>query len=361
MRSVRLTLTLAALGSLCALASDDPLPIGQALSRDYVNEHLRMTELRPEGNPDHAFQMLLPPGWVQDAPDGLGEPVASDRFRPLLAIRDADEGRGPVLFHVQALSLTRDLRAAHVWEQHARSLGQQPLARRELSPWFVDSLMAQRIAGEDMRVRQAVLLSGPRAFILSGVAPAARYPDFADRFGVMVASFQLLDLPEHPGVEPWPSARLGDGVSFRHPASWRLREIGVEGGTVVRLGWHHDDGRLVSQISLEREARRLEDEQAFGLMLRLLREGGLALSEDFDTIQFELSESPLAVRAGRVYEASQADAARAWTLRLLLFDLADESLRVWQLQPRREADFPGWAASTRALELMLSTMVVDHH
>jgi hypothetical protein len=338
---------------------EDLLPIGQALSRDYVAEHMVMTDFRNETDPGYGFRIFIPRGWEQEPSDGVGETVSGMQFGPLLSVRDSGGSRGPVVFTVHAVELEHDLRALALWEYHGRRLGQRPLTRRELSPFFVDSLMAKTLEDEELRIRQGFYLSGRRAFILSGIATEELYPEFAEHFGLMVASFKPASEPDHPGVNAWVEAGLGEGLSFRYPESWNLRRIDVEGGTVVRLHWNDSDGRLKSQMSLEREARQLPEALAFELMVRALGEAGLEMSEEFDSMTFGVSDSPLSAQAGRVYRAVQAEQSRAWTVRLLLFNLDGESLRVWQVQPERDDDFLEWAASIRAMEIVLSTLTLD--
>ncbi len=342
--------------ALSAFAADDPLPIGQSLSPDYVGENMLMTEVIPEGNPDLTFRMLIPKGWVQDELPGMGQPLSAEQFMPLLAIRNGAEERATVVFHVQALKLVHELRARHLWEFSGRQFGQRPLAMRELSAWFVDSLMAQSIGTETVHVRQAILISGRRGILLSGIAPEPLYPEFAEQFGLMVASFQPAVEPDNPHVENWLRDELGDRLSFGYPESWQLQHIDIDDGAALRLHWNDPDGTLNSQIGLEREARLLPKAHAFELIVGLMSEAGLEMSDEFETITLDMVDSPLDARGGRVYRANQVDRGRTWTVRMMLFEVAGESIRVWQIQPESETDFLRWAISTRALQIVLSTM-----
>lgn len=333
------------------------LPIGQGVSQEYVTEHMTMTNVVNEGTAAHYdFRILVPRGWTQVETESTAASVSAPPTGQLMAVGDPAQPDGSVVFSVHAIDLEQDLRALALWEYHGRNVGQIPVTRREYSEYFVDSLMDKHQAGEDYRIRQSFYLSGPRAYILTGIAPQALYPKYADYFGLITVSFMPLSEPDHRGVNPWVETALGDGLSFRYPESWQLRRIEVEGGDALRLHWNDREGHLQSQMALERESRQLPEEQEFGLMIRMLSEAGLDMPDEFESMTLESTDPLLKARTGRIYRRVQDSRSRLWSVRLLLFEVSGDSVRFWQIFPERDDDFLTWAESLRAFEIVAGSM-----
>ena len=127
-----------------AASNDDPLPVGQTLTPEELQGRFTLTEVRPAANPGHGFRLLVPKGWVADTIDGMDQRVNTMQLTPLAGWHAPKEG-APVVFHVQAVDLTRVITAAHFTVSYGLRQQLELMAMRELSSFLADARLRQRI------------------------------------------------------------------------------------------------------------------------------------------------------------------------------------------------------------------------
>jgi hypothetical protein len=364
-----ITVVLILAWSLCqwheAHADGDPLPIGENLTPQQIDERMAMVEVEPAADSAFAHRLLVPRDWIRDSEvPGLVDGVSAGRLTPLSAFRVADDDQGhhvaPVTFLVQAMALEREVSAADFLRVYGRSRGMELLAMREMSPGFTDALVRQDIEGEPFIVRLLARFDGPRVYLLSGLAHALDYPEHEIHFGLMVASFEPLSLHGRSSVETRSSADLLDRVRFEFPSSWRQRPVGDSSDTHAALDLlATENGGVIGFIRIELDTLpdEFELEAEMGRVRGQAEAMGMEFVDEYRTVELSGFPPPINARAMRVYQGRHAASGQPQEVPIAVLDTGHARLRIWSARPALHGDLHHYSAiGRRAYFIVLDSL-----
>lgn len=334
--------------------TDDLLPIGDGLP-DKDTAGFRLHKAAAGSGKALAFSIQVPPGWRADPVPPIPVTLPTDRLTPL-ALFANDPGEGCYL-QVEAVRLTRDIGAEH-WIRHFMLVSDyKPKAIRGLSPIFADALCTFTIENVPFTGRITATLNGDILFCVHAFAPTATYPQWAERLGYSVASFEPLAQAAHVGVEPWADHQVGT-QRFKCPAGWTAypAHTAPPGVSAVDLLYETEESPLgwirfktVSRdqpTSMERLAERaLADMRDTGVRDFVLRvDKGI-----------ELGNSIFTGGVLQVFDGASTTGLpqEVW---VTLLEAPNLFIVITLLTPARTADFQLWAENRRAYGIVTETL-----
>ncbi|MFY8092088.1 MAG: hypothetical protein ACOVN0_01280 [Niveispirillum sp.] len=302
-----------------------------------------------------AFTILVPPGWRADGVPPVPATLPTDRMTPL-ALYANDPGEGCYL-QVQAVRLVRDIGAEH-WIRHFMLVSDYvPKAIRGLSPIFADALCTFAIEDFAFTGRITATLNGDILFYVFAFAPTATYPQWAERLGYSVASFEPSTEAAHVGVAPWVAHQV-EAYRFQCPAGWAAypAHTAPPGVSAVDLLYETDESPL-GWIRFKTVSR---DQPT---SMEQLAERALADMEDTGVRDFtlrvdqgiELGDSIFTGGVLQMFDGASSTGLpqEIW---VTLLEAPAHFVVVTLLTPARTADFRLWAENRRAYGIVAETL-----
>jgi hypothetical protein len=341
----------------------DPLPIGSDLSPDEIRARFEMTELRTGANPDFGVRFLVPRGWSRVTIDGMERAANADQLTPVAALQAPDgTGVAPIIFHVQVVTLPRELRASSFIASYGLQRKLELLVMREMSPVFADALLRQPIDGEPFLLRMAVRFDGDRAFVVSGVAHERDYDAQEVSFGVMVASLGLLTPSPRRTIEDRRRAVLLDRVAFDYPASWAktLAPDGSDTHAAYDLLTADPAGAFTGwiRVELDMEPPAITLEGDFAIVRAHAELSNVTLEDEFTEVGITPGPGAIVPLGMRIYRGTLPDNDIPQEIWATILDVGGARLRVWMLTAARGGSFDHWAVNERGYRILLETLCV---
>ena len=198
--------------------ADTALPTGQAYSRAHIAAHFTWAGLSTQAW--SAAKYLVPKTWHSTPLPTPAKPGVTTLTTLAAYVAPGDAAS----LRIQVVMLEREI-TAQLWLRHYLiAAGNQPETLATLSPKFADSLSQYVMDGQALVGRIAARIHGNLLFLVAGSCPLATYGQFAELFGLCVASFQPTSTPTH-GIEPRSKGAVGKVVGFEYPGSWKSREV----------------------------------------------------------------------------------------------------------------------------------------
>lgn len=334
------------------------LPIGEGLAP--MGWELAPQRVEPEANPTYGFQLLVPQKWIPDRIDEANRPVDANRRTPLAGWHaPVGEGEPAVVFIVEAMGVLRAIRAAHLLRHQAQLSGEKIMVVRELSPYFVDTLLRHEIAGQPFASRSAMWLAGDRAFVATGVAHADAFEQLNPVFGSMIASLQIEQRPASPETESRTAYRLCDRVEFDVPGSFVPLPLRSEGGRqALDLVQRSPNRELTGLLTVDLEPMDsipdINDE--LRTLVAQLMARGVQFSDEPKHLEVSSGDSPFELRSSMWADVRSSGSKVAQEVWMSFISVDGASLRVAALGPARAAYFGDWAVLQRGYAILLESL-----
>lgn len=340
--------------------ANDLLPTGASISDAALREEFSLRQVGPTANPDFAFELRVPLRWERLTMPGTDRAVSAERLTPLSGWDDPAQRVGPMMLHVQAIGLPRELSAEHLLMLHALEAHAELLAIQAPSNTLANALLRESIKGADFLSRVAVFLDGDRAFFVTGMAPAGEYPDYAETFAAMINTFRVSRPSERRTVEAHLPHTLLDTLAFEAPASFQALE--APGGTETHraLDLFHRDPRgaftgLV-RVDLDLGVLAPSAEEELAQVRREIEGRGLSV-DAVKTREMDEGEGELVGRGYHVLHAKDAEGV-PHEIAVSLLAVRGHPLRIWSLGRGRRFDFGTWAIHDRAFRVINETLAL---
>lgn len=339
----------------------DLLPIGEAFEASALAQAFEVREHVPPANPEHTFWMRVPRGWELHRLPEMDREVGLDVLTPLAAFQGPGaEDDPPPIFHVQAMTLDREITAKNLLLAHAIGADMMLHVLRELSPVFADALFQQDIDGAHVMLRQALAIDGDRAFMLSGIVVPERYAELSETFGAMVASFRVARPSHKRTIERWREYVLEPGeVRFEHPASFR--PLLVDGSdaqrALVSLYGFDSEDNIGGILHVESQrGRELPIDAEYERLLEVCRGMNVRPNGDPEEIALEVEAGRYRALGMRRYPAQIPGNDLDQDIMIALLAADDLVVRMWMTTPAKRGSFLHWAQNRRAFEIVLGTL-----
>lgn len=339
---------------------ENPLPIGETLEVAEVERRFARTTVRPAANPRFGVELMVPRGWIADTVEGMDREVNAVQLTPLGAWHAPETPNGPIVFHVQAIGLLRDITAAHFIVSYGLKQRLPIVAMREMSPGFADALLHQRIEGQLFCVRMAVRFDGDRAFVWSGIAHERDYATYAETFGVMIATSQLLDPAPSAFPEPRVRRTVLERIQFEAPGSFRALEAADSTELHEAIDLFHKDTKDhfsgFIRLDLDLEARERSIEEELGYVVAHVMARNVELASEYKEIEVDSAPGSIRARKMLIMRGTVPGNDVPQEVWITLLDAGGAALRVFMIGPARDGSFDHWAVNQRAYRVVLSTL-----
>ncbi|MEC7524410.1 MAG: hypothetical protein VYE22_31300 [Myxococcota bacterium] len=342
------------------MSAEDLLPTGAAISDAALRDEFTVRQVGPTANPDFAFEVRVPRRWERLEMPGTDRAVSAERLTPLSGWDDPAQRIGPMMFHVQAIGLPRELSAEHLLMLHALEARAELIAIRAPSATLSNGLMRLMIEGAPFLLRVAVFMDGDRAFFVTGMAPAEEYPDYADTFAAMMSTFRVTRPSPRRTVEPHVRRTLLDAIAFEAPASFKALDAPGATETHRAMDLFHRDPRGaftgVIRVELDLGVAAPSADDDLAAVRRELERRGLEI-EAVKSREMDEGEGALVGRGFHVLHAKDAQGI-PHEIPVSLLAVHGRPLRIWSLSRGRRFDFPSWAIHDRAFRVINDTLSI---
>lgn len=328
------------------------LPVGANLDRNTLDRDFRLYAgaFDPVAG---VFRGLVPCQLQQDLLVKGPVDLAVDRLTPL-AVFSASGLSLPVL-HIQAIRLTREIRAGHWLRQFSAQFDRRLQSLHELSAHFADSLAEFTVNDHTVRGRATVTVWGDSLFLLSTYISELLYPAWSERLGAVVSSFRPRGTPAHPTIEPRTSVALGMRAVFQHPASWRREGDPADQATVLPVTLLNVDDDLTTnglfQAVSSEASSDLVAEAVSRHEHRGFRTGEIQREAILPHHSSEFESATLTIFTGSFTPGGVGH--ECW---VCVARAANFSIVLSLLTPARDESFNVWAINKRAFEIALETL-----
>lgn len=229
----------------------DVFTLGQEIPPGELAEHYVKIEDQPYGNADLAYSIVLPNDWIQIGLQASDSALHSDKPKLLANFSGPTDQGGNAMLQVWAQDLEKEISAADWLKHYLISSGRKVDFIQAASPYFADAVATWEIEQITQRIRVIARVSGNRVFFVQGVVPHDLYAQYADKFGLAIASFKVAVEPKNPHVELWQTHTLDEHVICNAPYSWPEKKADApEGLDLVNLFNLAADGSPVSVIKI---------------------------------------------------------------------------------------------------------------
>lgn len=326
------------------------LPTGAALGREVVRRDFSWF-----GHTEQAWsrtRFLVPNGWRN-----ISQRVDAPDSQALVTLAAFVAPKADASVRLQAIRLAREI-SAELWLRHYLIVTEnRPVTLLPVSGLFADSLSEFKMDDDRVCARIAVRVHGPLLFLMAATCRVDRYAEFAETFGVCVASFRPDSAPESPTIEPRSRARLADTLAFEYPSSWSLREHAAPGGKHAIDLTYLQDGQPSGLIRIKL-APKTGGTDASQQRSDTLQEFSWAAIQCGDLIAtanaLNVSQRFLSGQM-HVYQAQTA-AGLPQELWVATLEEAAHWVTLSMLTPAREAEFLVWACNRTALTLVSESL-----
>lgn len=343
--------------------NENDLPRGQSLSPAELQEQFVLVEDIPFGNSQLAYRILIRRDWGFDRIIAESVDLGTTHLKPLAIFAGAPHNGVSPYLQIQALTLVREISAAHWLRHFAEITNRQIIVFAERSDQFADSVMSFQVEERVFRGRATALIDGNRLFLLFAFASEEEYTTLAEAFGVSVASFKLRNPSPQRSIELRQQFQIENVLHGQYPRSWRSRtpENTPPGKAVLDLYNFDDDGVLNGMMRIKVAEKSLADMSiAITQVQQEFIEGNLRLRDRIHSGPLTFPEGRF--KNGRI-EIFGATLDNPEALSQELWISVGEADQRWVsvtlLTPNRQERFYAWAINKKAYEIILQSLMPE--